>query len=136
MEAEYGAMYVNARKAAELVNTLEDLGHHQRPVKIFADNKPAVSVANNKAKQKRSKAIDMRFNWIKDRTAQGQFEILWDTGSSNIADFVTKAHPTKHFQHVRTLFVTDKLDSYADMSHKTKQYERRLRYLKKKPGET
>jgi hypothetical protein len=131
MEAEYGALYVNARKAAELVNTLEDLGHTQRPVKIYCDNKPAVSIANNTAKQKRSKAIDMRFNWIKDRTAQGQFEIIWDKGCNNVADFVTKAHPTKHFQTVRTQFITDKIDNTLDLPHKQKQFDRRLKYLKK-----
>jgi hypothetical protein len=132
MEAEYGALYVNARKATELVNTLEDLGHTQRPVTIYCDNKPAVSVANNIAKQKRSKAIDMRFNWIKDRIAQGQFEIIWNKGASNVADFVTKAHPTKHFQTVRTQFITDKIHKANDFSHAHKQLDRRLQYLKKK----
>jgi hypothetical protein len=136
MEAEYGALYVNARKATELINTLQDLGHTQQPVRIYADNKPAISVATNKAKQKRSKAVDMRFNWIKDRTAQGHFDIIWDKGSTNVADFVTKAHPTKHFQIVRKQFVTDYTDNPHDLSHKNKQYDRRLQYLIKNNDDT
>jgi hypothetical protein len=134
MEAEYGALYVNARKAKELVQTLEDLGHPQGPVTIYADNKPAINVANGNAKQKRSKAIDMRFNWIKDRIKNKEFNILWDKGSKNLADFVTKAHPTKHFLNVRKLFVKDTKDNDRPTSHQHRQEERRLKYLTKKPS--
>jgi hypothetical protein len=132
MEAEYGALYVNARKAKELVQTLEDLGHTQGPVTIYVDNKPAISVANGTAKQKRSKAIDMRFNWIKDRIRNREFILVWDKGSRNLADFVTKAHPTKHFMTVRRLFVKDSKDNAEPSLHQLQQKDRRLKYLSKK----
>ena len=44
---------------------------------------------NNTMKQKRSKAIDMSFYWIRDRTKQGQFFVYWDSGKNNLADFYT-----------------------------------------------
>ena len=41
------------------------------------DKNTVVGFENNKIKQKRSKAIDMRFNWIRDRTHQCHFKIYW-----------------------------------------------------------
>jgi hypothetical protein len=38
----------------------------------------------------------MRFHWIRDRAAQGQFSILWHPGSINLADYYTKTHPASH----------------------------------------
>ena len=38
----------------------------------------------------------MRFNWLQDRAAQNQFEIEWDKGIHNMADYFTKHHPPSH----------------------------------------
>ena len=45
----------------------------QGPTDIQAENSTAVSIATKKFRQKKSKAIDMRFYWIKYRIKQGQF---------------------------------------------------------------
>jgi hypothetical protein len=34
--------------------------------------------------------MDMRFYWIKDRVAQGQYVVHWRKGSNNLADSFTK----------------------------------------------
>ena len=44
-------------------------------------------------KMKRSKSIDMRFHWIRDRIKQGHFVVTWIKGANNLADFFTKALP-------------------------------------------
>jgi hypothetical protein len=41
------------------------------------DNTTATGYSNGTIKQKRTKAMDMRFYWIKDRVKQGQFKIYW-----------------------------------------------------------
>ncbi len=39
---------------------------------------------------KRSKAIDMRFHWIRDRVRQNQFYLVCIPTKENIADYMTK----------------------------------------------
>jgi hypothetical protein len=41
------------------------------------DNTTATGYINGSIKQKRTKAMDMRFCWIKDRVKQGQFNVYW-----------------------------------------------------------
>ena len=65
-EAEYAARFMNARHAIYLRNILEDLGYPQPPTIILCDNKCAVGIATDTAQAKRSKAIDMRWHWIRD----------------------------------------------------------------------
>ena len=56
-------------------------------------------------KQKRSKAIDMRFYWIRDRVRQGQFRIFWRKGTMNRADYMTKHHPASHHRAIRSAYL-------------------------------
>jgi hypothetical protein len=44
------------------------------------DNTTATGYSNGTIKQKRTKAMDMRFYWIKDRVKQGQFNVYWGPG--------------------------------------------------------
>ena len=53
----------------------------------------------------RSKAIDMRFYWLKDRAEQGQFDIKWVPGRYNLADYFTKHHPGSHHRKVRPIYL-------------------------------
>jgi len=89
-QAELGALFYNAKDGAMLRNTLEDMGFPQPATPIQADNECAVGIANETVKQKRSKAIDMRFYWVQDK--QGQFVIYWRQGADNDADYFTKHH--------------------------------------------
>jgi hypothetical protein len=66
-EAEIGAVFINAKEGAVLRTTLEELGHKQPPTPMETDNSTATGYSNGIIKQKRTKAMDMRFYWIKDR---------------------------------------------------------------------
>ena len=65
-EAEYGGLFTNARIAIPMRITLRELGHPQPPTPIITDNSTAAGIANESVKQKNSKAMDMRFHYIKD----------------------------------------------------------------------
>ena len=69
---------------------------------------------NSTVKQQRSKAIDMRFYWLRDRVEQGQFRVYWAPGSENFADYFTKHHPPSLHKRVRPLFLHTP-DSPTDM---------------------
>ncbi|KAJ1388565.1 hypothetical protein B484DRAFT_315554, partial [Ochromonadaceae sp. CCMP2298] len=69
------------------------LGHPQPPTVLVADDLCAVGISNTTVKIKLTQAMDMRWNWIRDRVRQGQFEVTWCAGKENRADYFTKAHP-------------------------------------------
>jgi hypothetical protein len=104
-ESEVGALFLNAQDAIPIRNTLIELGHPQPPTPIQTDNSTAAGFANDTIKQKRSKAIDMRFYWLKDRAQQGQFLIYWRPGTENLGDYHTKHHSPSHHRHMRSTFL-------------------------------
>jgi hypothetical protein len=53
------------------------------------DNTTTTGYSNGTIKQKCTKAMDMRFYWIKDRVKQGQFNVYWGPGYQNLADYFT-----------------------------------------------
>jgi hypothetical protein len=64
-EAEIGAVFIRAKEGAVLRTTLEELGHPQPPTQIETDSTTATGYSNGTIKEKRTKAMDMRFYWIK-----------------------------------------------------------------------
>lgn len=104
-EAEIGATYVNGQEAMPIRTALEEMHHPQPPTPMQVDNTTAVGFANDTIKQKRSKAIDMRFYWIQDRTKQGQFIIYWRPGAQNLGDYHTKHHSPAHHRLMRPTYL-------------------------------
>ena len=104
-ESEVGALFVNAQDIVPIRTTLIELGHPQPPTPIQTDNSTAAGFANDTIKQKRSKAMDMRFYWLKDREQQGQFRIFWRPGTENLGDYHTKHHPTSHHRLMRSTYL-------------------------------
>jgi hypothetical protein len=104
-EAEIASSYMNGQEAIPIRTTLEEMGHPQPPTPVQVDNSTAEGFANDTIKQKRSKAIDMRFYWIQDRTRQGQFLIYWRPGADNLADYHTKHHSAAHHRRMRPNFL-------------------------------
>ena len=105
-EAELGALFINAQDAVYLRQILNEMGHAQPRTPIQTDNTTAEGVINNRIQPKRTKAMDMRFHWLRDREAQGQFRIYWRPGGTNLADYYTKHHPPAHHVNVRAEFLT------------------------------
>jgi hypothetical protein len=104
-EAEIGAVFINAKEGAVLRTTLEELGHPQPPAPMETDNTTATGYSNGTIKQKRTKAMDMRFYWIKDRLKQGQFNVYWGPGYQNLADYFTKHHLPAHHKRIREIYI-------------------------------
>ena len=69
-EAEVGALFMNAHEATPFRQSLNNLGHPQGATPINTDNATAQGIVDNTMKQKRSKAMDIRFYWVRDRVEQ------------------------------------------------------------------
>merc|ERR1712155_448443 len=104
-EAEVAATHMNAKEAVAIRQYLEEMGHPQPATRIRTDNAAAQGFVNNTVKQKRSRTFDRRFWWLKDREAQEQFEVVWDAGIYNLADYPTKHHLAPHHKLVRPMYL-------------------------------
>ena len=118
-EAEVGALYINAREAVPMRTILEEMGHAQPRTPMQTDNSCALGVATKNVQPKRLKAMDMRFHWLQDRDAQGQFRFYWRPGPTNLGDYHSKHHPGSHHTDQRYNFLT--LPRYVKMLRRAKQ---------------
>jgi hypothetical protein len=82
-KGELAGLFYNGKEAVPKRITLDELGHSQPPTPMITDNQVACGIANDSVKQKRSKAMDMRFYWIRDRIHRNQFHVFWKHGSTN-----------------------------------------------------
>ena len=105
-EAELAALYIMAREAVYIRIILEEMGHKQPPTPVQTDNVMADAVINGKIQPKRTKAMDMRFHWLRDRECQKQFRFYWRPGKTNYADYWTKHHLPSHHVNMRKEFLT------------------------------
>ena len=90
-EAEYAALFLLGQDGEYLRQVLASMGYNQSSTLIICDNQCAVGMASNSVKAKRTKSIDMRYHWIRDRVQQGHFHVQWRKGEHNLADFFKKA---------------------------------------------
>jgi hypothetical protein len=52
-------------------------------------------VINSRVRPKRTKSMDMRFEWLLDQQQQGHFKIYWKPGKTNLADYSTSIIPRR-----------------------------------------
>ena len=83
-ETEIVFSYFNGTEVVPIRTTLEAMGHPQPPNPVQVNNFNAEGFAIEIIEQERSKAIDIRFYWIQERTGQGQFLIYWRAGMNNL----------------------------------------------------
>jgi hypothetical protein len=73
--SEFGACVHNAQSGAPLRVTLTGMGHTQPPTPLRTDNSTAFGILNETIKQKRSKAIDMRYHAKNNLTFLGAQDV-------------------------------------------------------------
>ena len=76
-EAEDAVLFLLAQDGEYLRQVLANMGYKQAPTLILCPNQCAVGMASNSVKAKRTKSIDMRCHWIRDRVQQGNFHVQW-----------------------------------------------------------
>ena len=105
-ESEVEAVFYNCKAAISLRSALHEMGHQQPKTPTITDNKSAEGLINKTMTSKASKNYDLRFNWLKCREAQQQFDLIWKKGSDNRADFHSEDHPIKVYSEQRGNYVT------------------------------
>jgi hypothetical protein len=106
-KAELGAMYINACKAVKECIILDAMGHKQPATPTPVDNSTAEGIVNKRVQPKHTKAMGMRFHWLRDcGINQKQFRFYWRPGPTNYTDYWTKHHPAAHHCNMRPVFLT------------------------------
>jgi hypothetical protein len=104
-ETEVGACFKNAQSGAPLRVTLTEVGH-QKPAKpLRTDNSTVFGILNETIKQKRSKAMDMRYHWLTCRVLQKQFYVYWRPYKDNFGGYHTKYHSAQHHKDMRPIIL-------------------------------
>jgi hypothetical protein len=122
VEAELGAAFQNAQKAAEFRNTLQELGYPQLPTVIMIDNTVAEGLAADTINANRSKSMDVRFFWLRDRIKKGQFAVRHLARKWNISNFFTNSLPKDRFKQFYYYIVVN-LDREPCVSQRTTKTE-------------
>ena len=104
-EAETAALFYNCKAAAPLRVTLAEMGHSQAKTPVMTDNSTAQGLITKVMVPKAAKSYDMRFNFLKYRLAQKQFDFIWRREKDNRADYHSKCHTVKHYIEKRPNFV-------------------------------
>ena len=99
-EVECGGVFHNCQKAIVIHRALEALNHPQKPTEVKTDNSTAAAFVHSTMRSKKSKTWDMRWNWLRQKMQQRQFNIIWDKGTRNKADYFSKHHSPMHHRSV------------------------------------
>ncbi|KAJ9697292.1 hypothetical protein PVL29_009194 [Vitis rotundifolia] len=104
MEAEYVACYEACCHAIWMRNFISALGvvdSISRPLKLFCDNSAAVAFSKNARSTSRSKHIDVKFYFVKEKVAESLIDIEYMSTKGMLADPLTKGLPIVVFhEHV------------------------------------
>jgi hypothetical protein len=102
-KCEVGALlFMNTKEAVPLRTALIEMGHPPPATLVQTNNTTAFGIVHTTVKQVRSKVMDMRFYWVRDRVKQGQFNVYWAPGAGNLADYFSKKHPPQTSDNPKT----------------------------------
>lgn len=100
-ESEYMAASDAAREILWIRQFLLDIGKPQNTVTLKIDNQSAIKLIHNPVFHKRSKHIDVRYNFIREKVELKIIHIEYVESSYQLADFLTKALQVNKFNFIR-----------------------------------
>ena len=93
-EAEYMAACAAVQEAIHLRLLMRDLGFEQKGATvIYEDNQGCIALSENPMFHKRTKHIDIRYHFIRERVASGEVVLKYVATEHQLADLLTKALP-------------------------------------------
>lgn len=108
-EAEYMALSEACREAIYLQNLEHEITGCSNKIVLYNDNQSAIKLTNNNQSHKRSKHIDVRYNFIRDVIINGTIETKYLPTTSMPADLLTKGlSGIKHYQFMNALGIVQK----------------------------
>lgn len=101
-EAEYVAAATAAKEAVWLRKLLKDLGRMgDDPIVLFLDNQSAIRLVKNPEFHKRTKHIDIKYHFIREKVDQGDLTFKYVCSNEQRADIFTKPFAKQRFSFLR-----------------------------------
>lgn len=111
VEAEYMALCAAVQEAICLRRLLEDLGQQQEsPTTIYEDNQGCIALSKNPVYHKRSKHIDIRYHFTREKVESGEITLEYVATEQQLADILTKPLPSHRVSRLRERVLGYKVD--------------------------
>ncbi|KRZ27699.1 Retrovirus-related Pol polyprotein from transposon TNT 1-94 [Trichinella pseudospiralis] len=90
-EAEYMALSHAAKETAWLRSLQSELEKESSKPTLLCDNSGAVSISTGQSSSARTRHIDIRYHFVKEKIQEGEIEMRQIPSADNAADMFTKA---------------------------------------------
>nr|GEV62756.1 retrovirus-related Pol polyprotein from transposon TNT 1-94 [Tanacetum cinerariifolium] len=112
-EAKYVSLSACCAQVLWMRTQLTNYGFHFDKIPMYCDSKAAIANSCNPIQHSRTKHIDVRYHFIKEKVEKGIVELFFVGTEYQLADLFTKALPEERFKYlVRRL---DYLDVAMDV---------------------
>ncbi|GMF60078.1 unnamed protein product [Phytophthora fragariaefolia] len=100
-EAEYMALSDCVKECIWMRRLLKDMGVDQGGATVtYEDNQGAMALAKNVGYQARTKHIDIRCHFIREKVASNEVELVYVESKNQLADYLTKGLTTKTLRYL------------------------------------
>nr|GEY80950.1 ribonuclease H [Tanacetum cinerariifolium] len=82
---------------------LTDYGFNFNKIPLYCDNHSAIALCCNNVQHSRSKHIDIRYHFIREKVERGVVELYFVSTDYQLADIFTKALPRQRFEFILPL---------------------------------
>jgi hypothetical protein len=108
-EAEYIALCQCSKEMSFVANLVESIGMCvKKPMVIYSDSESAIAIAKGKSLSPKSKHIEVRFYYVRDKIVSGEISIEKVSTDENIADMFTKSLGRVKFQKHRNVIMDER----------------------------
>ena len=105
-ESEYVAASEATKEAIWFISLMSEIGHScASAINLFIDNQSAIRLIKNPEFHKRTKHIDVRFHFIRERQENGEISVKYVKSSEQLADIFTKGLTRVIFEYLRKYIV-------------------------------
>nr|GEY89585.1 retrovirus-related Pol polyprotein from transposon TNT 1-94 [Tanacetum cinerariifolium] len=99
-EAEYVSLSACCAQVVWMRTQLTDYGFHFDKIPMYCDSKAAIAISCNPVQHSRTKHIDVRYHFIKEKVEKGIVELFFVGTEYQLADLFTKALPEEGFKYL------------------------------------
>nr|GEZ31871.1 hypothetical protein [Tanacetum cinerariifolium] len=99
-EAEYVSLSACCTQVLWMRTQLTDYGFHFDKIPMYCDSKAAIAISCNPVLHSRTKHINVRYHFIKEKVEKGIVELFFVGTEYQLADLFTKALPVERFKYL------------------------------------
>nr|GEX31379.1 retrovirus-related Pol polyprotein from transposon TNT 1-94 [Tanacetum cinerariifolium] len=100
VESEYVSLSACCAQVLWMQTQLIDYGYFFNKIPIYCDSKSAIAISYNQVQHSRTKYIDVRYHFIKEKVEKGIVELFFVGTEYQLADLFTKSLSEDRFKYL------------------------------------